>query len=309
MDTIWQDLKFGVRLMFKDRGFLIVAVLSLGLGIGVNTSVFSLANGLLFKTIAAKQPEQLVRLYSAEKDGSLTGQVSYPDYVDYGNGNQVFSDLIAVSQASVVLGEPQNNQQVLIEVVSGNFFSGLGVPASRGRTFLPADAESGEAPVAVLSDRVWHSQFGAAPEIVGQSVRINSRVFTVIGIAGKDFNGTFSGAQVDAWVPLLQSGDMLGPAWRGARERAFLRLIGRLKPGITLGQAQTNLNGLFAQLKESYPQISRGVSVQLQPATLLQGNLRQSAQVFLIAALAMVSLVLLIACVNLANFTVGTRDS
>lgn len=205
MQTLWQDLRYAARTFMKAPAFTLIAVLSIALGIAANTSIFTMVNALLFKPMPVPHPEQLVALYTTDPNSRYPGQFSYPDYRDYRDNNEVFSELF-LHYGTPVSMKNSNDKAELIwgELVSGNYFSGLGVTPAAGRVLSPDDDRvEGAHTVAVVSHEFWRGRFGSDPNIVGKSVRLNGHDFTVIGIARHGFSGTrFAGFIPDVWMPI-----------------------------------------------------------------------------------------------------------
>jgi putative ABC transport system permease protein len=301
MDTLWQDLRYGIRMLFKNPFVTAVAVLSLALGIGANSTIFSLVNAVLLKPLPAERPDRLVRLHSILPDGSRSLQISYPNYIDYRDQNQVFSGLVAVSLTAFTLGADGQTDQILGETVSGNYFTVLGIRAAPGRVFMPEEDRPGGHPVAVVSHGLWQRRFAADPALVGKIVDLNGDSFTVVGLASKEFTGTFAGAVVDVWVPMMQTSAMRGSGALTDRNKASLQAIGRLRDEVNMDQAQAGMSTLVRQIEQAYPDADKGGGITLVEATLLHGSLRSAASGFFGIVMALVALVLLIACANIAN--------
>ena len=305
MERLWQDIRYGLRLLIKSPGFAAAAVISLALGIGVNTAIFSVVNAILLRPLPVKNPEGLVEIYTSTATGSRWGTTSYPDYLDFRDRNEVFSDLIAYDLTPMNLSSSGFTNRVFGELVSANYFAALGVDAARGRTFLPEeDKTPGANPVAVVSHRFWRSHFGSDADLIGKPINLNGHSFTVVGITPSYFNGTFVGFSTDVWVPLSMH-DQIKPGSDEVTRRGSgsLFLKARLKPGITLQQAQAQMAGVAAALEADYPDTNRGHSVTLAAASSVRIN-PEVTNVLLIVSLllmAVVSLVLLIACANVAN--------
>ncbi len=297
METLLQDLRYGFRAISKSPGFTAMAVLSLALGIGLNSTIFSLVNAVLLRPLPVKDPDTLARIYSQSADGVTSLRFSYQDYADYRDRNQVFSELAGVNLTPVAMIADGQTDQLLAEIVSGNYFSALGVKADLGRTFFPEEDRAEGSRVAVISYNLWKRD----PELLGKSVQLNGDSYTVIGIAPKEFNGTFAGASIDAWVPMMQSAKWLSSDWLTNRNKPKFHTIGRLKPGVSIEQAQAAMNILAGQLEQAYPEIGKGKRIELGPATLVHGTRRKAISSFLSVIMAMVALVLLIACANVAN--------
>lgn len=306
---MFQDLRFGARMLLKHKGFTLVTLLSLAVGIGANTSIFSLANAVLFQTPPVADPQRVVSVFG---DGRESFAVSYRDYLDYRERNQSFTDLLCWGEASLSLTTGGQSEQLSGMLVSGNYFDVLGVRPVLGRSFLPEeDRTPGQHPVAVISYGLWQRDFGGAADIIGQSLNLNGNAFTVIGVAPQGFTSTLSIFAPDAWVPMMMQPQVL-PLFEALNERntRWLQMTGRLKPGINTFQAEGDLNRLRQQLAEEYPNRERLVENQAeagpQEARLLPvGSLPpRTARVlgaFMLLLLALVGLVLLIACANLSG--------
>ena len=309
MNTLWQDLRYAVRTFAKAPGFTIIAVLSLALGIGANAAIFTLVNAVLFKPMPVPHPEQLVALYTTEPSSRYPGQFSYPDYRDYRDHNEVFSDLF-VHDGIPVSMKSNNDKAELIwgELVSGNYFTGLGVTPAAGRVLTPEDDRAeGASPVAVLRHTFWQRRFGGDPNIIGKEVRLNGHDFTVIGVAREGFSGTrFVGFIPDVWLPVSMYASVVSgsEAWLENRGGQSFNVNGRLKPGVTIGQATAAMNTYARQLGEAYPRTNANVSVGMVPAAnKTQPAITLLGYIPIVSALLMgiVALVLLIACANVAN--------
>ena len=301
LENVAQDIRFGLRMLRKNPGFTAVAVLTLALGIGANTAIFSVINAILLRPIPASHPEQLVRFYSSGAGIPSQRSFSYPNYEDLQKQNEAFSDLVALSQAPILLGNSGQYDQLLAEVVSENYFSALGLRTVYGRFFSAGEQRSGAGPVVVLSDALWRRRFAADPGLIGQSIDLNGSSFTVIGIAPPGYSGIMAGLGVDAWVPLRQAASWLAPDVLTNRSAAHVQIIARLEPKFSLSQAQAATAIRAQLLAEEYPDANRGRGVLLAPARYLDIGLRGAIASFLTVVLALVGLVLLSACANLTN--------
>jgi predicted permease len=311
MRTFWQDLRYGARMLWQNPGFTAVAVLSLALGIGANTSIFSFVNAVLLKPLPVAQPQQLVYVFSGRRESPYSVS-SYPDYVDFRDKNEVFSSLIAYSPISVSFNDNDQPDTISGLIVSGNYFDALGVRPALGRAFLPEeDKTPGSHPVVVISHALWQSRFGGDRSVVGKKLLMNGQPFTIVGVAPADFNGAETGRTNDLYVPLAMqalvrpprggySGEM-NPDLLSKRGPRWLDMIGRLKPGVSAQQAQAAMTTLAAQLAQAYPDTNKNVTTAVTPAS--QGDPEQRGTLLSVAKLllAVVGLVLLIACANVAN--------
>lgn len=316
LETFWQDVRYGVRMLHKNSSFTFVAVLTLALAIGANTAIFSIVDKLLWRTLPVAAPQQLVLLTSESVNPRFLSTIfSYPDYLDYRDRNQVFSGLIAFSQIDVRLeivgAEPE---RVTAELVSGNFFDVLGIGAARGRTFLAEeDRAPGSHPVIVMSYNLWQQRFGAAPDIVGRTVTLGESRCTVIGVAPRDFTGMHLERPAAFWAPLAMEAQLASSPVPEVNQRysRWLNLIGRLKSGMTTAQAQAAMHALAQGMREEYtPQSERNRPFYEQRILLAAGGagisiLRRDMAQTLTLLMAVVGLILLIACANIANLLVA----
>src|ERR1044071_4658095 len=205
MSILLQDLRYGLKTSLKAPAFTFVAIFSIALGIAANTSVFTLVNAVLFKPMPVPHPEQLVALYTTEPNSRFPGEFSYPDYKDYRDQNEVFSDLFIHYGTPVSMKNDSDKAELIWgEMVTGNYFTGLGVTPAIGRTLTPDDDTApGAHPVAVLSHNFWRQRFHGDQSVVGKVVRLNGYDFTIIGVAREGFSGTrFVGFIPDVWVPI-----------------------------------------------------------------------------------------------------------
>jgi len=304
MDGLRQDLRYAVRLFAKSPGFTFVVVLVLALGIGANTAIFSLVNAALLRPLSGvSNPDELVLL-----ERTLNGHASssgYPDYVDYRDSNSALAGLAAHCGTPLTFDNGMT-ERLRGDLVSGNYFNVLGVKAALGRLITPDDdAEPGANPIAVLSYGFWLRDFGGASDVAGRTIRLNDYDFTIIGVAARDFGGTEKGSSFDVWIPIkMQAQAMprtMGRVWFNDRSAGWLTLFGRLKPGVSLDRAQTELATAAKQLEQSYPNMNSGGSLVLLAGLGLDSEDRTSLRNFLGLLAAAVVLLLLIACTNVAN--------
>ena len=318
------DLKFAFRQLLKNPGFTAVAVLTLALGIGVNTAIFTLFNALALRPLPVHEPDRLVSVYRNTLDHPGVGNhLSYPEYAEYRDLNGVFSGLAAYVQTSIPLGRIQRAQpdqadqspaggeeSIFALVVSGNYFDVLGGRCVLGRTFLPQEDQiPGAQPVMVLSHLFWQRQFGSDPGLVGKTLTLYGHAFTVIGVAAPEFVGTLP-VVPDAWIPSMMQGQVMpGTDLLHNRNSYFMDAIGRLKPGVTLAQAQVAMGVIARQLAEVHPDSNRNASVLLEPISLLPLDVRKKLVPVAALVMAVVALVLLIACANVANLSLARAAS
>ncbi len=308
MESLRRDFALAVRTLVRSPGFTLVAVLTLALGIGANTAIFSIVNALLLKPPAhVTEPERVVSLYTSDFSGPPFGSSSYPDYETFEQQRDLVSGVAAYSltPANLVLGE--QTERLALERVSVNYFDVLGVPASRGRTLGAADG-NGQA-VVVISQALWRTQLGADAAVIGRTLRLNAGTFTVVGVAPEGFQGSMRGVRVDAWVPLEATAVLGGNegflAERGSRG---LMLLARLRAGVSLEQARAGFAVVANQQLAAYPDTWRDVSGRGRTITILPESesrvlpeLRGAVVGFATVLLVGVALVLLICCANVAN--------
>jgi len=313
--TLSQDLRSGVRMLKKSPGFTFVAILSLALGIGANTAIFTIINAVFLHPLPVQDPAQLVEMYTrdtrtvnANANFQLT-PTSLPNYEDYRDQNTVFTGLAATTfPIPVNWGGQAEPQQLLASMVSPNFFDVLGVKAYRGRTFFPDEGKKiGADPVVVLSYALWVKQFGSDPGVVGQTISLNATSFTIIGIAPPNFKGIVSLAQPDVlWVPLSMRDYVLTGQLKeleNHRRMRWINIVGRLKPNVTVDQSRSAVKTIASALEKEYPRDNPGRTCELYPLNQSALGINRRSQFSLAGGVLMgvVCLVLLIACVNLAN--------
>ncbi len=306
MEELFRDLKQGVRLLARKPGFAATVVVTLALGIGANTVIFSLVNALLIRPLPVADPGSVVSVFTSYAGGARHGITSYPDYEDLRDRNELLSGLAAQTYAPMGLGGADQPEVVMGQLVSWNYFSVLGVQAHLGRTFLPEEEETpGSHPVAVLSHRIWKRRFGSDPGITGTTVLINAHPFTVVGVAPRGFTGTSVLVTPDVWVPLMMVDQAFPYAVNlGGRFDPWLFLIGRLKPGLGLAQAQAGLEVLAANLERQHPDEYAGKSVTVVEADrtrILPDATTDVAEKLMAIVMGVVGLVLLTACFNVAG--------
>lgn len=299
---MFQDLRYGVRMLLKRKSFTFIAVLSLALGTGANTAIFSLINTVLLRPLPIENPQQLVALNNTAENRPFPS-FSYPNYKDFRDRNEVFSGLIGYRFTPLSLSHDGINERVWGYAVTGNYFEVLGVEAALGRALsLDDDLTPGGHPVAVMSYKCWQQRFGRDQAIIGKDVIVNGRSYMVIGVAPEGFYGTEVVSAPDLFFPIAMQEQLeLGNNWLENRSADNVFVQGRLKPGISTAQAQTELNGIAAQLEREFPDINEGKRVALSPPGLIGLALRGPVLGFSGLLMAVVGLVLLLACTNLAN--------
>ncbi|MCP5110802.1 MAG: FtsX-like permease family protein, partial [bacterium] len=305
------DLRYAVRMLAKSPGFAAVAVLTLALGIGVNTAIFSITNALLIRPAPVTEPDRLVLLKRYRPEAtSATYSISYPNFLYYREHSSVFTDMTAAGGVSLIWRQGENDHSITGYTVSGNYFDFLGVAMARGRAFLPEeDRTPGAHPVAVVSHSFWKNELAADPRYPGGAIDLNGHQFTVIGIAPPSFHGTRTGLRAAVWVPLSMQPVVRPGRLVLTRGYRWLTAIGRLKPGQSLARADTEIRALHAQIVSAYPgEKNRGRVVAAEFTGFRFGEPGQ-AWTLVGLLMAAVSLVLLIACANVANLLLERATS
>jgi predicted permease len=310
-----QDLRGGLRMLKKSPGFTFVAVLSLALGIGANTAIFTIINAVFLHPLPVEEPSRLVEMFTrdtltfnANTNFQLTG-TSLPNYEDYRDQNNAFYGLATVTfPIPLNWGGQAEPQQLNASLVSGNFFDVLGVKPYRGRTFIfDGDKKLGGSPEVVLSYSLWARRFGSDDKQIGQTISLNGTPYTVVGIAPPSFKGIVSLGRPDVlWIPITMRDYVLTGQlkdWENNRRFRWLSIVGRLKPQVDVPQAQAAMKTIAAGLEKEYPRDNKGRTVELFPLNQSALGINQRKQFSLAGGVLMsvVGLVLLIACVNLAN--------
>jgi predicted permease len=304
LETLIADTRYALRVMRKNPGFAAIAILTLALGIGANTAIFSVVYAVLLKPLPYANPSQLVLVLAAKpQENALTG-TSFPNLEDWRAQNSVFSELAGDQAHDLTVtgrGEPFVANT---SVVTPGIFAVLGAAPLAGRTFVPDDGKQGAAPVVILSENLWRSRFGADPKIVGQAISLDKKLFTVVGIMPAGFRSPALRRNQDIWVPLVD--DPLFSSWMARRGGHWLRIIGRLEAGVGIAQAQAEMEAISARLAKEYPTENEGWTVRVSP---LQSALVGDVKPALLILLGAVGLVLLIACANIANLLLARASS
>ncbi|HEY6251708.1 MAG TPA: ABC transporter permease, partial [Candidatus Angelobacter sp.] len=295
VETSIQDLRYGLRMLRRSPGFTAVAVLTLMLGIGANTAIFSVVNGILLNPFPYPHAEQIITLHES-KPNFATGSVSYPNFRDWRTGNRSFSAMAITRSSAFSLTGMGDAEQVNGEFVSSDFFPLFGVTPVVGRTFAGGEDEIGRAPLALIGAGLWQRKFGGARDILGKSITLDARDYTIIGVIPADFKlNTWTFRAADVYLPIGQwNNPLLSKRIAGLGIHGFARL----KPGITMQQAQTDMDRVAANLAAAYPGEDKGIGASLVP---LRNWVVGPLHPFLIVLLAAVGFVLMIACANVAN--------
>jgi len=292
MNTLLQDLRYGFRGLAKAPGFTAVAVLTLALGIGADTALFSVVNGVLLNPLAYPDPGRLVAIYGSTP-GVSYGPITYLNFIDWQRDAQSFSSMAMYRNQDYNFTGAAEGERLGGFMISAGFFSVLGVNPVIGRTFLPADDQLGAAAVVVLGGGFWKRQFGSSPDIVGKSVVLNGISYTVIGVIPSAFS--FYGQVRDVYTPLGQWND---PSFRDRRIDMSAHAVGRLKPGVSLPQAQADMDGVARNLAAAFPEADKDAGITLVP---MRDDIVGNVRPFLLVLLGAVGFLLLIACANVAN--------
>ena len=332
IDTLIQDIRFGLRMLAKNPGFTAVAVLTLALGIGANTAIFTIVNAVMLRNLPVKNPSQLVLFYDGVDTGTHNSNkvpdnaYSYQAWIYFRDHNESFEDLCAFRQGSdrlIMLGggasEPAHREEVRGKLVAGNYFTVLGVQAAAGRLLTAQDDTPNASPGAVISYDFWRRRFNLARSVIGKTVDLNGVVFTVLGVTPPEFFGERVGMPPDYWLPLSWQPQVLQrESWLASQDVYWLNLMGRLKPGVSIESAQATVN---TQLHSYYmmqagsritPEQQRqiqGVHIQLRPGGRGISVLRFVYSEPLHVLMAVVVLVLLIACANVATLMLGRASA
>ena len=316
METLMQDIRYAARGLRKAPGFTLVALLTLALGIGVNSSIFSVVNAILFQPLPVAQPEELVDIFGRESPSNAHETHSYPNYLTYRSETSTLSDLIGYSNFFAHLSIEGSSDLVVGELVSDNYFRSLGVRPALGRTFTPDDASRIDASAyAVISDRFWKAKLAGAPDVVGKTFKMNGIVYTVIGVAAPDFSGMIPAVTAQMWIPITMAGKVeplgnqrtsgrsTGDTRFERRGQHWLWFKGRMKPGVTAAQVRAEFDGLVRRLGEEFPETMRKERIAVVPTRDVRINPDFDSKLAPVGLLmvAAVGLVLVVACANLAN--------
>ena len=295
LDRLMQDLRFGVRMIAKSRGFTAVAILTLALGIGVNTALFSVVNGVLLNPLPYPEPDQLVTLHES-KPNFDAGSISFLNFRDWRKDNSTFSMMGVSRSYSFNLTGTGEAEQVRAQFVSTDFLPLLGVKPVIGRLFSEGEDDFGAAPIAIVSAGFWERKFGSAPDVLGKAITLDGRSYSIVGVVPASFHlqvGSFRASEV--YVPMDQWNN---PLLKSRAAGLGLHGIGRLKPGAAIQQARADMLRVTGHLAEEYPDANKGIGATLIP---LKDQMVGNVRLLLLVLLAAVGFVLLIACVNVAN--------
>ena len=318
MESLWKDLRYAVRMLFRNKGFALVAILTLALGIGANTAIFSVFNGMLWRHLPVKDASRLVVLVSKSSNASFYTPVSYPDFLDYRQIHSAFSDVAGwatnpVNFVAESRGEA-HPERAWADLVTGNYFSMLGLQAGQGRLFTGNEGWiPGKDPILVLSHKYWQKRFGGDPGVIGQSVQLNQHPFTIVGVAPESFHGAYYFLEPDFYVPLSEYAvlDESQTGFFSNRRNSNLRLLGRLQPGVTAAQATAAAQSVDQRLSQEFPEAHKDISLAVFPELAARpepgfgGFMTTALSIFMVLA----GLVLLIASANVANLILARANS
>ena len=305
MENLIKDVRYGIRMLLKNPGVTLVAIITLAFGIGANTAIFSGVSAFLLRPLSVPNATELIRPLEITEDRQVTDEMSYPDFLDYRNQSTSFAGLAAEDMVQAAIDSENQNDVIWGQVVSANYFDVLHVTPALGRSFLPdEDKTIGANAVVVLSHSFWQRRLGSDPNIVGKTVQLNNRAYQVIGVGPEKFIGTKFALALDFWVPISMAEDLRrSPGMLSERGSHWMNVIGRLKPGVSTAQASAEMNAIAARLNQAYPD-TRANSTQAKVMTEIDGRWEDMGGVFKSAgviAMAIVGLILLIACANVAN--------
>src|SRR5580765_4779646 len=300
METLLQDLRYGLRMLAKSPGFTAIAVLTLALGIGANTALFSVVNGVLLIPLAYPQSGQLVALYG-KTPGFDQASINYPNFLDWQRDTQTFSSMAIYRNQDYNFTGTGEAERLSGYMTSADFFSTLGVRPILGRTFRTDDDVVGAAPVVILGGGFWKRKFGSSLEIIGKPIILNGTSYTIVGVISSGF--TFYGHDRDVYTPIGQWNDA---SFRDRRVDVSSHGVARLKPSVTLSQAKADMDGIAQNLAVAYPEADKAVGITL---VSMKEDIVGNVQPFLIVLLAAVGFLLLIACVNVANLLLARSMS
>ena len=294
LERLMQDLRYGLRMLAKSPGFTAVAILTLALGIGANTALFSVVNGVLFKPLPYPHPEQLVWL-AESKPNFATGSISFPNFRDWQKDNHTFSGMAVYRSYNFNILGLGDAEQVRARFITSDFFSVLGVNPVVGRTFVPGEDDIGRSPIVMISEELWKRKFDSSPDVLGKNINLDGTGYTIVGVtpASFDFSGLFR--DVEIYAPL---GQWMNPLLPNRGAGLGVHGVGRLKPDVSIEQARADMAGISSNLAAAYPDTNKGIGAALRP---LRQTMVGDVRLVLLVLLAAVGFVLLIACVNVAN--------
>src|SRR5215217_8175470 len=305
MENLIKDVRYGARMLMKNPGVTLVAVITLALGIGANTAIFSGVSAFLTRPLAVPNPDALVRPVEIAEDRGVTDEFSYPDFLEYRNQSTSFKGLAAEDMIQAAINAENQNDVIWGQVVSANYFDVLQVKTVLGRSFLPdEDKTPGANSVVVLGHSFWQRRMASDPNIVGKKVQLNNRGYEVIGVAPEYFHGSKFALAMDFWVPISMAEELRrNPGILAERGSHWMNVIGRLKPGVSVTQSSAEVSAIATRLNQAYPENRPGTTKAMVMSEIdgrwaeLGGTFKSGGAI----AMAIVGLILLIACANVAN--------
>ncbi len=297
---MFRDLRYGARMLVKNPGFTIIAILTLALGIGANTAIFNVINAVLLRALPFSSPERLVAIGATQRtDRSVFGTLSYPDFVDFQKQNQAFERLAVYRTRGFTMIDDSGAIRLRGAITGAELFPILGINALYGRTFIPAEDKPGGGRALILSHNLWRTRFSADPQVVGRTLQVNGESYTIVGVMPPGFQFPIEADPVEIWTNFARDTESIGiGAISAQRGNRYLNAVGQLKPGITAAQAEAQLAGIATQLEQRYPSDNHGFSISVTPLLeRMTGKISRSLWVIFAA----VGFVLLIACVNVTG--------
>ncbi len=308
MQTLLQDIRYGIRMLARNPGFAAIAVLTLALGIGANTAIFTVVNAEVLRPLPFHDPGRLVHVWeTSSRTGDKSGAVSYPDFADWRAQNPVVEKMAAYQAGTATLTGVDKPAHLQSAMVSAEMFALLGAAPELGRTFL-TEEDGAHHHVAMLSERLWRQQFGGDPKIIGRTITLDASAYTVVGVMPASFAFPLQRVPVDVWTTFsaLQESSDATPPMSQQRGAHFLRAIARLKPGVSLAQAQAAMDVIASALSKQYPDSNKYNGIRLVPE---QEETTAAIRPALLVMMVAVGFVLLIACVNVANLLLARATS
>jgi predicted permease len=317
-----QDLRYAARWLRRSPGFTAVAMLSLAMGIGFNTALFSVLDAILFRPLPVSAPDRLVEVYTSGGDGDTYATSSYPDVLDLQAQNSVFSDMMGYSAMMAAINLPDRSRLALGEVVTGNYFQVLGVGAAAGRTLLPEDDRPGAERVAMISHRAWVRDYGSRPDVVGQSMRMRGQPYTIVGVTPAGFSGMMPVLAPELWITTAHVSEVEpagiqdvvpgpGTTRLDRRGQRWLFVKGRLRDGVSAGEARANLEIVWSQLVAAHPQTNKDRALTVVPTSdvRIHPEVDRALLPAGIGLMVAFGLVLAIACANVASMLLARAAS
>ncbi|MEW6736921.1 MAG: ABC transporter permease [Acidobacteriota bacterium] len=304
LEILWQDLRYGMRMLVKAPSLNLIAILTLALGIGANTALFSIVNTVILRPLPYQQAERIVAIQELNENGNRI-QVTPANFLDWRAQNSVFEQLAAILTRTANLAQPEQAERVNLAVTSANFFTIFGITAQHGRLFTPEDEKAGHQPVVVISDRLWQKNFSSNTELISKSITLDGKSYTVVGIVSAGFQYP---DKTDVWLPPLRLAPELNERMDVTQVRGFgyLSAVARLKPDVTIAQAANEMESITARLRQQYPDTNNR---RFNRVVSLHEHLVGETKEILWLLFGAVSFVLLIACTNVANLLLASTTS